>query len=268
MTMLHSIAYGEDEISKPELVLLHGWGAHSGVWQTVLPMLSENFRVTCIDLPGHGNSPALADNSIDSWAKAVLEVAPEKAIWLGWSLGGLIGQRAASMEKARLEKLILLSSTPKFVASEGWPDAVDEKTFHEFYAEVVREPSVSLLRFIAIQTRGSKTASEDSRVLRKTLLDPAPKPDALDVGMQLLLATDLREKLNEIACPVFVLGGERDSLVPKKALSVISKLFVNAKYHVIKRAGHAPFLSHPDEFHKLVSDFCFKNMTEEYKEAK
>ncbi|MCK4743433.1 MAG: pimeloyl-ACP methyl ester esterase BioH [Sulfuriflexus sp.] len=268
MTMLHSVVYGEDETSKPELVLLHGWGAHSGVWQTVLPILQKDFRVTCIDLPGHGNSPALADNGIDSWAKAVLEVAPEKSTWLGWSLGGLIGQRAASMEEARFERLILLSSTPKFVASEGWPEAVDEKTFQEFYAEVIREPSVSLLRFIAIQTRGSKTASEDSRVLRKTLLNPAPKPEALDVGMKLLLATDLREELNEISCPVLVLGGERDSLVPKKALSVISKLFVNAKYNVIKRAGHAPFLSHPNEFSQVLTNFCFRSNAEKHKEAK
>ena len=268
MTVLHSTIYSDAETSKPNLVLLHGWGAHSGVWQTVLPILQQSFRVICIDLPGHGNSPELADNSIDSWAKAVLEVAPEKATWLGWSLGGLVGQRAASMERQRIERLILLSSTPKFVASEGWHEAVDGKTFHEFYAEVVREPSVSLLRFIAIQTRGSKTAGEDSRVLRKTLLDPAPKPDALDVGMQLLLTTDLREELNKIVCPVLVLGGERDSLVPKKALSVISKFFMNAKYKVIKRAGHAPFLSHPDEFSKALTDFCFKKNPEEYKEAK
>jgi len=266
MTQLHSITYGENK--KPNLVLLHGWGAHSGVWQTVIPILQESFFITCIDLPGHGNSPELADNSIESWAKAVLDVAPEKAIWLGWSLGGLISQCAAAMKKDRIEKLILLASTPKFVATEDWSEAVDKKTFNEFYAEVVREPDTSLLRFIAIQTRGSKTASQDSRVLRKTLLNPSPKPATLDVGMKLLLTTDLREELNKVACPVFVVGGERDSLVPKTALSIISQLLMNAKYIVIKKAGHAPFLSHATEFCELLNDFCFDRITGNYKEAK
>lgn len=268
MTVLHSSVYNEAQASKPDLVLLHGWGAHSGVWQTVLPMLSKHYRIICIDLPGHGKSPELANNSIENWVMAVLEVAPEKAIWLGWSLGGLIGQCAAAIANDRIEKLILLASTPKFVASAGWPDAMDKKTFHDFYAEVIREPSVSLLRFIAIQTRGSNTAREDSRVLRKTLLDPTPKPDALDIGMQLLLATDLREELNKIACPVLVLGGAKDNLVPKMALSVISKLFVDAKFNIIEGAGHAPFLSHSDEFCKLVSDFCFKSDAAQCKEEK
>ena len=78
MTVLHSITYDDNSAAKPNLVLVHGWGAHSGVWETVLTVLKKDFRVTCIDLPGHGYSPEFSDNSIDSWATAALEVAPEK----------------------------------------------------------------------------------------------------------------------------------------------------------------------------------------------
>lgn len=267
MTVLHTIV-NADDVLKPDLVLVHGWGAHSGIWQTVLPVLQQTFRVTCIDLPGHGHSQELIDNSLDGWAGAALEVAPEKAIWLGWSLGGLVAQRVAAMASERVEKLILVASTPKFVATQEWPKAVDEKVFSAFHAEVVKEPRASLLRFIALQTRGSKTASEDSRVLRKTLLQPEPKAAALDAGMQLLLTTDLRKQAVEIICPVLVLGGKRDTLIPYVGLSKISELFSNSEFNFIPQAGHAPFLSHPDEFHKLLSDFCFKNIAEEYKEAK
>jgi len=267
MTVLHATVNADDEL-KPDLVLVHGWGAHSGVWQTILPVLLQSFRVTSIDLPGHGHSPEFVDNSLDSWAEAALEAAPKEAIWLGWSLGGLLAQRVAAIANERVEKLILAASTPKFVASQEWQDAVDEKVFSAFHAEVVKEPRASLLRFIALQTRGSKTASEDSRVLRKTLLQPEPKAAALDAGMQLLLTTDLRKQAMEITCPVLVLGGKRDTLIPYIGLSKISELFSSSEFNVIPQAGHAPFLSHPDEFHKLLSDFCFKNMSEKYKEAK
>lgn len=266
MTVLHSSVHNDFE-PKPDLVLVHGWGAHSGVWQAVLPALQKSFRVTCIDLPGHGHSPEFTDNSIESWAKAALEVAPEKAVWLGWSLGGLVAQRVAAMANERIEKLILLASTPKFVADKEWLNAVDEKVFSAFHAEVIKQPRASLLRFIALQTRGSRTASEDGRILRKTLLQPEPKSAALDAGMQLLLATDLRKQAAEIVCPVLVLGGERDTLIPYVGLSKISELFPNAESNFIKQAGHAPFLSHPNDFYKLLSGFCFKNITEEYKET-
>jgi len=265
MTALHATVQGDR--GKPELVLLHGWGAHSGVWQTVLPVLEQDFRVTCIDLPGHGQSPELAENSIDSWAMAILEVAPAKATWLGWSLGGLLAQKIASMTSERIEKLIVLCSTPKFVASQEWPNAVDEKVFRDFYAEVIREPRASLLRFIALQTRGSATATDDSRLLRKTLLQPEPQATALDAGMRLLLATDLRQQLKKIICPVLVLGGERDTLVPAAALPVIAELCAKAEYNLIKQAGHAPFLSHPNEFCEAVNLFI-SNISVQYKEAK
>ena len=232
MTVLHTIV-DADDVLKPNLVLVHGWGAHSGVWETVLPVLQQMFRVTRIDLPGHGHSPEFIDNSLESWVEAALEAAPEEAIWLGWSLGGLLAQHVAAMASERVDKLKLVASTPKFVSTQEWPDAVDEKVFSEFYEEVVKKPRASLLRFIALQTRGSKTANEDSRVLRKTLLQPEPKAAALDAGMQLLLTTDLRKQAVKIICPVLVLGGKRDTLIPYAGLSKISGLFSNSEFDFI-----------------------------------
>lgn len=254
MSHLFSQYHQQGEADKPVLVLIHGWGAHSGVWQSVLPTLLETFNVCCIDLPGHGNSEAIKNNDIAAWADAVLEVAPKKAIWLGWSLGGLVAQQAAITAPQRIEKLIVVASTPKFVTAADWTDAVDEKTFAEFHADVVANPHASLLRFIALQTRGSKTAAEDSRLLRKTLLQPAPDARAMDHGMQLLLKTDLRKTIKNICCPVLVLAGQRDRLVPESAINKMTALFTNGDSAIIKQAGHAPFLSHPQQFCQAVKE--------------
>ncbi|NNG13616.1 MAG: alpha/beta fold hydrolase, partial [Gammaproteobacteria bacterium] len=66
--------YSETIGHGPDLVLLHGWGAHSGVWAGMREALAENFSVTCIDLPGHGRSPydQSAMASLPSLAEAVL----------------------------------------------------------------------------------------------------------------------------------------------------------------------------------------------------
>ena len=71
------------------LVLLHGWGMNAGVWLPLLPRLEAHWRVTMIELPGHGESH-LIEGDIHDWAGAVLDTAPSNAIWLGWSLGAMV----------------------------------------------------------------------------------------------------------------------------------------------------------------------------------
>ena len=83
--------HAETQGSGPALVMLHGWGLHSGIWEPVLPRLRQHFRVTCIDLPGHGGSRGWDEGfDLETAAAAALEAAPRRAAWLGWSLGGQV----------------------------------------------------------------------------------------------------------------------------------------------------------------------------------
>lgn len=250
---LHSETIGHG----PELVLLHGWGAHSGVWAGMREALAENFSVTCIDLPGHGHSPydQSAMASLPSLAEAVLAEAPLNASWLGWSLGGLVAQQVALLEPGRLEKLILLGSTPSFIIREGWPYAVDPSVFETFHQDLLNDSSATLLRFITLQTRGSKQASDDARLLKKVLLEPAPASEALQAGLNLLRQADMREQARTISVPVLLLAGVRDTLLPKRALPEMEDLFENAVFEHIEKAGHAPFLSHREETLKSINTF-------------
>ena len=56
----------------PDLVLLHGWAMHSGVWRGVRDRLAEHFRLHLVDLPGHGLSPACAFDSRGTYRIACL----------------------------------------------------------------------------------------------------------------------------------------------------------------------------------------------------
>ena len=256
---LHVTVSGEG----PELVLLHGWGAHSGVWSTVLEELSTAFRVSCIDLPGHGRSPytQASMQTLANLAETVLEVAPLNASWLGWSLGGLVAQQAAVLAHNRIEKLILLASTPSFVRRPAWPHAVEAKVFRQFHADLIADARATLLRFIALQTRGSNQASANARLLRKLLLDPVPEPAALEAGLELLSKADMRQALPALRMPVLLLAGGRDTLLPAAALPVMTEMLTDARFQVMHSAGHAPFLSHPQEFVMAVENFLTINST-------
>ena len=73
------------------LVLVHGWGMNAGVWEPLLPLLEKEWHVTAIELPGHGESAAPDGGAdISAWADALLDTAPGRAVWLGWSLGAQV----------------------------------------------------------------------------------------------------------------------------------------------------------------------------------
>lgn len=74
------------------LVLLHGWGLNAEVWRCIDEELSSHFTLHLVDLPGFGRSRGFGAMSLADMAEAVLRQAPDKAIWLGWSLGGLVAK--------------------------------------------------------------------------------------------------------------------------------------------------------------------------------
>ena len=58
----------------PDVVLVHGWGLHGGVWSRVAQALADEFTVHCVDLPGHGHSASLQDYTLDNLARALAVV--------------------------------------------------------------------------------------------------------------------------------------------------------------------------------------------------
>lgn len=77
------------------LVLLHGFMENNTIWKRMEGLLSPNFTLVKIDLPGHGKSPILSDSqTMEQMADAVLETLKKLEIQkyhiLGHSMGGYV----------------------------------------------------------------------------------------------------------------------------------------------------------------------------------
>ena len=241
----------------PRLVLLHGWALNSHVWDDVVTRLASEFTLECVDLPGHGASAwQLQVRDIDSLAAAVAPCLGEQCHLLGWSLGGTVALQLALRHPARVEKLVLVSSTPKFVASSDWPSAMQPAVLEHFAARLREDYPATVREFLALQVRGDERAHEALRILRRRVL-VAGEPDtgALRTGLKILRETDLRGALIRLRMPALVIAGERDALVPAAASAALAMALPQARAHVIERAAHAPFLSHLDEFCTEVRHF-------------
>ena len=252
--------YTETAGNGPDLVLIHGWGLHSGIWDGFAPLLETSFRVTRVDLPGHGRSDWQGETSLDEWVDAVLAAVPIPAVWLGWSLGGLVAMRAALMAPGHVAALVTLASSPCFVRRSGWQSAMLPALLETFSAELQQDYAGTLNRFLSLQVRGSEHASNVLKTLRSTLLAHG-EPDAagLSAGLEMLRTTDLRNGLGEIACRTLLLMGERDTLVPQSAGSETAALLAEAQLAVIEGAGHAPFLAAPERVAERIKIFRFGN---------
>ena len=244
------------------LLLIHGWGMHGGVWSEVAEKLAADFQVLSVDLPGYGYSKTEkreANKEADSLDLIVDELSANFTGPLaicGWSLGGQIAIRWAAREPAKLKHLILVASTPSFVARENWLFGLEKNILEKFASELEQNHASTLRRFITLQLRGSENEKELLLLLRERLFNRGePNISALRIGLDILRDVDLRDELGGISQPTLVIAGEKDKLTPPQASHYLAQTIPLANLVVIKGSAHAPFLSHPDEFVKNVKSF-------------
>ena len=83
----------------------------------------------------------------------------------------------------------------------------------------------------------------------------AAHPDALAAGLALLEHNDLRALARRIDVPALVIAGQYDRVTPPQASEALAQLLPQAQLLQIRRAGHAPFLSHSEQVGAALLDF-------------
>ncbi|MFG3449774.1 pimeloyl-ACP methyl ester esterase BioH [Stenotrophomonas sp. NPDC047960] len=241
--------------SGPALVLIHGWALHGGVFAPLVERLSAQFELHLVDLPGHGNSRDDATPLRLPFVVSAIAGATPPAVWCGWSLGGLFAlHAAATLPKVR--GLAMIAATPCFVRGESWPHAVETAVFEQFGQDLAQDYRGTLERFLALDAMGSEHARQELRTLRAALVARGePTPQALQEGLRLLEHTDLRGALPGLPVPSLWLAGQRDRLVPARAMQAAAALAPRSSVHVVAHGGHAPFLGHTDEVATQLQHF-------------
>ncbi len=242
----------------PALVLLHGWAMHSGLFAPLVQALRDAFELHLVDLPGHGhNAGAPGPLTLASAAEAVLAEAPQRALWLGWSLGGLVAMQVAAMQAARVRGLVAVAANPRFVRGDDWPHGMDADVFRGFARELGRDYAATVDRFLMLEAQGSDRVREEIRLLRDQVFARGrPPATALCDGLQILENDDLRSTLPTLAMPSLWIAGRRDRLVPPGAMQAAAALAPGGRFHQIDSGGHAPFLTHAGDVAAAVRTFA------------
>lgn len=240
----------------PQIVLLHGFGLHSAILDNLAQRLSENFSVTLIDLPGYGcNHQHQHPNSLKALASAVSAVIDTKAIWIGWSLGGMVATYIAKHQPEQVNALIPLASNIQFTRTTSWPHAVSTEIMQSFAYNLGHYYQKTLKQFLALNCHYATNSRALIRQLSQALLKPAPTQQTLQAGLDIIIKQSIINLLPNINCPIHYILGEQDRLVPITIKEELLKSNSQVSVDIINKAGHAPFLSHPTAVINSINEF-------------
>ncbi|MCK0505813.1 alpha/beta fold hydrolase [Aromatoleum anaerobium] len=246
-------------MSRPDLVLLHGWGLGPQVWSALTPHLPAALRVRTPALPGHGGAPA-RDTTLEAWSDALLPELPDGAVVCGWSLGGLIALDLARRYPRKVARLVLIGTSPCFVTrpentAAPWPHGLAASTVAGFIDVFAHDSAATLRRFVALQALGDARRRTVANTLNAALADIEQcDPAALGAGLELLADSDRRAALDDVRQPVQLIHGAGDALMPVAAAEWLATRLPDARLARFDDCGHAPFLSRPEDCAALIED--------------
>ena len=261
---LHFSSYGNNDKSATPLVLLHGWGLNSAVWQPFINSLTEEFtnkfQIITLDLPGFGQNQNKKINpySLENIVEQLNNTIHQPAIYLGWSLGGLVATEMALTNPEKVLALVTVASSPCFIEEPTdsiahWP-GIKPKVLTAFHQQLKEDTQKTITGFLKIQAMGSPHIRQDIKQITHLVMQHnMPSKETLDESLSLLETSDHRKQLASIQQPFLRLYGNNDSLVPKLVIEQIAKLAHQSEQHIFAQASHAPFISHLDDFNEVLT---------------
>ncbi len=245
------------------LVLIHGWGLNSGVWQPLIELFNKNhnnkYQLITVDLPGFGKNSSIEIEpySLENICHHIAQTISQPAIYLGWSLGGLVATQMSLSYPEKVRALISVASSPFFLeqSSRNW-HGIKSNVLASFHQQLSQDTAKTINGFLKIQAMGSPHIRQDLKHITQLVMAYSlPSKKTLTNSLTLLSDCDLRARLSEVNKPFLRLYGHNDSLVPKAVIEQVNHLAPASDYHIFNHASHAPFISHLDDFYQTVMNW-------------
>jgi pimeloyl-[acyl-carrier protein] methyl ester esterase len=235
--------------SGPDLVLLHGWGMNAAIWSDLGAELARDFRVHAVELAGCGASVAVA-------CEMLTAAVPTPVTVCGWSLGGQLALAWARRNRAQVERLVLLATTPRFVRNAEWTHGMTIAEFEDFAGEISLDASRALRRFRVLQADGDAAERAVLRALLTSIaLGGVPARSALISGLEFLRTTDLRAELPSIMQPALVMHGVNDAVIPHAAGEYLARMLPHGEFASVPHAGHTMFVTREAAIARRIREF-------------
>ncbi|MTI12810.1 2-succinyl-6-hydroxy-2,4-cyclohexadiene-1-carboxylate synthase [Sansalvadorimonas verongulae] len=241
------------------LILIHGFLGSGNDWRSVLPALTKQFHCYTVDLPGHGQSPAINDETTDKSLLPAIADAVYRELQshnllpvtlLGYSLGGRVAiNLAARMKTADLSGLILEGAHPGLTTDDEKRHRVinDNRWAARFQNEPLPEVLSDWYQQPVFQSLTQR--ERQALIAERSLLSNGKALATILSGCSLGKQENLWSVVAKLNCPTYYVVGKHD----EKFSRVANKLNVHTAK--VPDAGHNAHRDNPDKFTEAIQNF-------------
>lgn len=240
--------------ARQTVVLSHALGCDLTMWDRLANVLAAEFNVVCYDHRGHGSSDAPASmytmqDLSDDAARLIKELDCGPVIWIGLSMGGMVGQELAIRYPELISKLVVANSTSAYPDNvrEVWQQRIATVTSQgiEVIADAVME------RYFHAGFRAERPATVASFRRRLVSTDLEGYAGCCNaVG-----TVNTTARLPQVKAPTLVIAGELDQGAPVSMSETMAQQIPGARLVVLAGASHLAVTEQPQAFIQAVQQF-------------
>jgi valacyclovir hydrolase len=236
-----TLHYEEAGSGVPLLMLHGGLGTALLHFRREIEFFGGRYRVIAPDMRGYGRSSPPREFPLDFYERDAADMAAlleglgtGPAHVIGWSDGAMVALVLAVERPELVRSLSLIAGESCILEEEraNWPPLVDTSTWSERARERFAEAQGPL----------------NYPGILKKMLDGYNA--VLDAGGRLVV-----DRLGEVRCPVLLLHGEADNVVPVKQAHTLKAGISHAELHLFPGAGHVLHRERETEVRALITDF-------------
>lgn len=237
------------------IVLSHALGQDGSMWDLVANDLAATCRVICPDTRGHGRSqtpsePLTMTELAADAARLIDEMAEgEPVIWVGLSMGGMIGQELAIRHPDKIKALVLANTTSTYTAAgrEAIGQRIETVESHGLGAI----STTTMARFFseAFRQQQAATVSRHQRLLEST------DPEGYTACAAALCDADTSGKLHQIRVPTLVIAGSLDEGTPVEMAQNLAKAIAGSQLVTLQGCAHLSAVEQPQAFAEVLGEF-------------
>jgi 3-oxoadipate enol-lactonase len=250
--------YESGDKSKPTIVFAHPVLFDSTVFDPLVSGLKNDYHIILLDIHGHGESGYRSLLTLDEltadYRQLLLASNLSKAIWVGYSIGGMLGMRLAIQHPEMIESLVLMAATARLDSPQ-----IREQTWwlwQMFCAGHRAHVVDAALRFFFSPSTFSNQPQVVSAYREKIVnYSQAQVKGMYEVARAVLDRADISDQLSAITVPTLLIAG-KDDLAPTPAeMESIASNIPNAQFAVVDEASHLLAVENPRQVAEIFSEF-------------
>jgi pimeloyl-ACP methyl ester carboxylesterase len=230
------------------------WGGDA--FNEMLTELAKDFHLVAVDIHGHGLSgfreTMTLEEMMEDFFLLLGQLHLEKVVWLGCSIGGMIGMRLALAHPDALDSLVLIATTSRLD-----PSVIKAPTLHlwKMFRNGHREEIADSIMKFFFAPRTYQARPELIAKCRTELVSTKDAGGMFAAALATFNRSDISSEIRRIKTRTLVIAGREDLTAPPAHADFIAAQIPGAELAIIEDAGHLAGIEKPVEIAKVVRDF-------------